>query len=145
MCGRAPRGAAPPPRSRGVCLHIRAPRGRCSPAPLAAPRPAPVTSRAAGRGRSWRAPGDRGARGGPAGRAEIGAPGSCSPDSPWRCAGRCRHEQSFRRHTCLRAGPKHGCAAAKERERKSWFGFLPCSERNNEQQPEELLVTVRGK
>lgn len=142
---RGPRGAAPPPRSRGVCLHIRAPRERPRPAPLAAPRPAPVTSRAAGRSRSWRAPGDRGARGGSAGSAEIAAPGSCSPGSP--CAVLVgAHTRRASGHTPAFAQDQStGCAAAKERQRNSWFGFLPCSVRNNEQQPEELLIIVRGK
>lgn len=80
---RGPCGSVPPATLIGVFVYTSGTRaGRGCPAPLAVPRPAPVTSRAAGRGRVSTGPVDFGVRGGPTRRAEIAVPGSCGRDSP---------------------------------------------------------------
>nr|XP_054501885.1 protein yippee-like 1 isoform X2 [Agelaius phoeniceus] len=102
--------AGPPPipprhAHRGVCLHIRDPRGAGPPRPIGRPAPRPGDVTGGGTGAVLRPrPGDCGLRGGgggaapgggrrspclgcPGRRAEIAVPGSCGRDSPWRCAG----------------------------------------------------------
>lgn len=79
---RGPCGAALPPRHayRGVCLHIRDPRGAGLPRPIGRPAPRPGGVTGGGPGPLLTRPG--GLWGSPERRVEIAVPGSCGRDSP---------------------------------------------------------------
>ncbi|XP_050836631.1 protein yippee-like 1 isoform X2 [Serinus canaria] len=92
---RGPCGAASPRHAhRGVCLHIRDPRGAEPPRPIGRPAPRPGDVTGGGTGPLFApSPGGFGVRGGRAGAAPGGGrrspcPAPAAGTAPGRCAGR---------------------------------------------------------
>ncbi|XP_033373988.1 protein yippee-like 1 isoform X1 [Parus major] len=87
-------GAGPPPRhaSRGVCLHIRDPRGAGTPRPIGRPAPRPGDVTGGGASLRFSRPAGLGVRGGRAGTAPPGGrrspcPAPAAGTAPGPCTG----------------------------------------------------------